>query len=430
MSELPSGEADAPQTTELRGGKRQAAMGFIFATALMDVISLGIMIPVLPNLVKEMVGGDTATATHWTGLFAMSWGVMQFFCSPIMGMLSDRFGRRRVLLISIFGLGVDYIFMALSPNLLFLYIGRLINGATAASFSTAGAYIADITAPENRAKSFGLLGAAFSIGFIIGPAIGGYLGDINIRLPFYVAAGMALINWLYGYFVLPESLPPEKRLKKFNWAKANPIGSLKLLRSHPDLSGLASVTFLFQIAHNVFPSIFVLYAGYRFGWSFAQVGLMMMLVGAIGALIQFLVVGPAVKRLGERGALILGLFSMMVGFVWYASATSGFAFALGVPIAALAALIGPGLNGLMSRRVAPYEQGQLQGANSAIMGVTAILGPPLFTTLFAFSIDNADTFHIPGLPLYVAAFLALCALGLALRVARPAPPPIAEASTP
>jgi MFS transporter, DHA1 family, tetracycline resistance protein len=428
VSDKPTTVEDAPQSTSLGVGKRKAALGFIFATALMDVIALGIMIPVLPNLVKEMVGGDTATATHWTGIFALCWGLMQFFCSPIMGMLSDRFGRRPILLISIFGLGVDYVFMALSPTLAWLFVGRLINGATSASFSTAGAYIADITAPENRAKSFGLLGAAFGIGFIIGPAIGGYLGEISLRLPFYFAAGMALINWLYGFLILPESLPREKRAPRFIWAKANPVGSFRLLRSHKDLIGLAGVGFLFQLAHNVFPSIFVLYTGYRFGWTPGEVGLMLMATGLSSAIVQFTLVGPAVKKLGERGALLVGLMSAVAGFFCYALAPNGFMFALSIPVFALAALIGPGMQGLMTRRVSPSEQGQLQGANSAIMGITAIIGPPIFTTLFAYSITHADSLKLPGLPLYAACLMIVLALGLAFRVAKPPPKPVPESA--
>ncbi len=210
-------------------------MLFIFATALMDVISLGIMIPVLPNLVKQFAGGDTALAAQYTIVFAMTWGLMQFFFGPIVGMLSDRFGRRPVLLLSIFGLGVDYVFMALAPTLGWLFVGRVINGITSASFSTANAYVADVTPPQERAKAFGLLGAAFGVGFIVGPAIGGVLGDINLRLPFWVSAGLAAINWLYGFFVLPESLPPERRTPALNWRKANPVGSLSFLRERTNL---------------------------------------------------------------------------------------------------------------------------------------------------------------------------------------------------
>ena len=218
--------------------QRQAAVRFIFATAVLDIISLGVMVPVLPNLVREMVGGDTAVAADYTMIFTVTWGVMQFVCSPVLGMLSDRFGRRPVLLISIFGLGLDYLLMALAPNLAWLFVGRLINGITASSFSTANAYIADVTEPQDRSKAFGMMGAAFGIGFIVGPAIGGWLGGYDLRWPFYLSAALALANWLYGWFVLPESLPVERRTKTLNWAKANPVGSLELLRAKPGLTGL------------------------------------------------------------------------------------------------------------------------------------------------------------------------------------------------
>jgi DHA1 family tetracycline resistance protein-like MFS transporter len=408
---------------QMTTGRRKAALGFIFATALMDVIALGLMIPVLPNLVKQMVGGDTATATAYTGLFAVSWGLLQFFCSPIQGMLSDRFGRRPVLLLSIFGLGVDYMFMALAPTLGWLFIGRLINGMTSASFSTAGAYVADITEPKDRAKNFGMMGAAFSLGFIIGPAIGGFLGDINLRLPFYVSAAMALTNWLYGFFILPESLPKERRAPKFVWAKANPLGSLKLLRSHSELLGFASITALFQLAHNVFPSIFVLYTGHRFGWTPQQVGFMLMGTGLTSAIVQFLLVKPIVQRLGERGALIVGLISGICGFAVYGFATNTWMFVLGIPVFALAALIGPSNQSLMSQRVKPQEQGQLQGANSAIMGICAIIGPLIFTQLFAWTLHHEDTLKVIGLPMLVSSALMFVALGLTLRTAKPVAEP-------
>lgn len=408
-------------TTELTGGRRKAALGFIFATALMDVIALGVMIPVLPNLVKEMVGGDYAAATRMTGWFAMMWGLLQFVCSPIQGMLSDRFGRRRVLLISIFGLGVDYLFMALAPTLAWLFLGRAINGITSASFSTAAAYVADITPPEDRAKNFGLMGAAFSIGFILGPVIGGKLAQYGIRLPFYVSAGLALTNWLYGFFILPESLPPERRAPRFNWAKANPFGSFKLLRSHHELFGLSGVSFLFSLAHNVFPSIFVLYTGYRFNWTPATVSYMLFATGLTSAIVQFFVVRPAVQRLGERGALLVGLVSAVGGFSVYALAATPLTFVIGIPVFALSALIGPSAQGLMSRRVSPQEQGQLQGALSAINAVCAIIGPPIFTGLFYWTIRHDHQIGIPGVPMAFAAGLILAALLLSLRVAKPAP---------
>jgi DHA1 family tetracycline resistance protein-like MFS transporter len=399
--------------------RRQAALGFIFVTASLDVLSLGVMIPVLPELMKRFNGGDTASTALWIVLFATTWGVMQFFCSPILGMMSDRFGRRPVILTSIFGLGVDFLFMAFAPTLWWLFVGRVFNGMTAASFSTAGAYVADVTKPEERAKGFGLMGAAFGVGFTFGPALGGWLWHFDHRLPFLVCAALALCNWLYGFFVLPESLPPEKRIARFDWTKANPLGSLKLLSSKPDLLGLAGVGFLFQLSHNVLPSIFVLYMGYRYHWPVQTIGLTMMASGISSILMQALIVGPVVKKVGERGALLIGLFSGCVAFVIYALAPTGALYLCGLPIFAFTGLIQPGLQGLMTRRVAPWEQGQLQGANAAIMGVTAIVGPALYLLPFAWAVRHDATLHMPGLPVLIAAALLAGGLVLALRVARP-----------
>jgi len=406
-------------TQMITGKRRQAALGFIFVTAVMDVLSLGVMIPVLPNLVKQFGGGDTAVAADWNVLFATTWGVMQFFCSPILGLMSDRFGRRPVILTSIFGLGVDFLFMAFAPSLWWLFLGRIFNGMTAASFSTAGAYVADVTTPENRAKGFGLMGAAFGVGFTFGPALGGWLWHFDHRLPFLVCAAVALCNWLYGFFVLPESLPPERRVKSFDWKKANPIGSLNLLRSKPNLMGLAGVGFLFQLAHNVLPSVFVLYMGFRYNWSVQAIGLTMMGSGLLSILVQSVVVGRAVKAVGERGALLIGLFSGAVAFLIYALAPTPILYLCGMPIFALTGLIQPGLQGLMSRRVAPYEQGQLQGANSAAMGISAIIGPMLYLAPFAFAVRHDATLHMPGLPIFIASALMLLATILAYGVAKP-----------
>jgi DHA1 family tetracycline resistance protein-like MFS transporter len=400
-------------------GPRKAAVLFIFATALMDVISLGIMIPVLPNLVKQFAGGDTALAAQYTIAFAMTWGLMQFFFGPIVGMLSDRFGRRPVLLLSIFGLGVDYIFMALAPTLRWLFVGRVINGITAASFSTANAYVADVTAPQERAKAFGLLGAAFGVGFIVGPAIGGVLGDINLRLPFWVSAGLAVLNWLYGFFVLPESLPPERRAPALNWRKANPVGALSFLRERTNLFGLVSINVLYLMAHNVFPSIFVLFVGYRFGWGPRAASLMLVATGLSQILVQTLVVGRVVKAAGERGALLIGLVSATLAFVAYGLASTPFWFFCGVPAGALGALVMPGLQSLMSRRVAGNEQGRLQGLNGAFMGLTAIFGPLLYLSLLAFAVRHDAQLHQPGIPVLVAALFCTAAFALALAVAKP-----------
>ena len=391
---------------------RQAGIGFIFATALIDVIAMGVMIPVLPNLVRSMVGGDTAVAADYTMIFAVTWGVMQFVCSPILGMMSDRFGRRPVLLISIFGLGIDYVFMALAPTLGWLFVGRVINGITSASFSTANAYIADITTPENRSKAFGMMGAAFGLGFILGPAIGGFLGQYDLRWPFYLSAALALANWLYGYFILPESLPKERRSKTLNWRKANPVASLDLLTSKPGLFGLASIWFLYQMAHNVFPSIFVLFVGHRFGWGPAEAATMLVVMGVVSVVVQVFLVGRAVRVLGERGALVIGLTCMVAAFFIYSLAPNPWVFYLGQVVGALGGLSGPALQSLMAARVEPSEQGRLQGVNAAMMGICAIIGPAIYLSLLAFAIRQEAWLHLPGLPIMVAG--GFCLLGLAL----------------
>lgn len=417
-----SGAAPPPPSA----GRHQAAFGFIFAASLMNAVSFGIMIPVLPYLVKEFVGGDTALAAQWNVVFGATWGVMQLFCGPILGMLSDRIGRRPVLLISLFGLAVDFLFMAFAPTLMWLFVGRIINGLTAASFSTANAYVADVTPPENRAKTFGIMGSAFSFGFLVGPALGGWLGDFDLRLPFLVAAGLTTLNWLYGFFVLPESLPPEKRVTRFDWRRANPIGSLNFLRSHNELLGLATIGFLFQLAHTVLPAVFVLYAGYRYGWTTGTIGLTMMATGIIGVAVQLLAVGPVVARIGERGALLLGALGGAAGFALYGFAPTGWAYLASAPVFALLNFLQPGLQGLMTRRVGPHEQGQLQGANQSLQGIASVLGPILFGLVFAWAVDNDATLHMPGLAIYLAAGLLVVAFFLGLKVARaPAAEPAA-----
>jgi MFS transporter, DHA1 family, tetracycline resistance protein len=415
--------AKEPQVAPVlpQGGPRKAAVIFIFVTALLDVISLGIMIPVLPNLVKQFAGGDTALAAQYTLAFAVTWGLMQFIFSPIVGMMSDRFGRRPVLLVSIFGLGVDYLFMALAPTLGWLFIGRVINGITAASFSTANAYVADVTEPQERARAFGMLGAAFGVGFLVGPAIGGWLGDINLRLPFWLAAGLATCNWLYGCFVLPESLPPSRRATELNWRRANPVGALAFLRERSSLLGLVTINVLYLFAHNVFPSIFVLYVGYRFNWGPFAAATMLVATGISNILVQTLVVGRVVKAIGERGALLTGLGSAILGFAIYALAPTPPWFFVGIPLGALSALIMPGLQSLMSRRVAGNEQGRLQGVNSAFMGLTAILGPLLYLSTLAFAVRHDAQLHQPGLPIMIATCFCIAALILAVRVAKPVP---------
>jgi DHA1 family tetracycline resistance protein-like MFS transporter len=407
---------DAPATA--RSG-RQAAFGFIFASALMNSISFGLMIPILPNLIKQFTGGDTAAASEWNVLFATTWGLMQFIVGPILGMMSDRYGRRPVLLISMFGLAVDFLFMAFAPSLWWLYVGRILNGLTASSFSTAGAYLADITAPERRAKSFGMLTSAFSFGFLVGPALGGFLGEYSLRLPFLVAAGLTAVNWFYGLLILPESLPPERRLAVYNWSRANPLGSLRLLLAHRGLLALALVAFLFQLAQIVLPQIFVLYTTYRYQWPVWLLGLTFPVTGVMGVIVQMFLVGPAVARFGERRIVLIGAAAGALGFFWYGAATNGWLYLIGAPIFAFSGFIMPGLMGLMTQRVGPSQQGQLQGANQSLQGLAGIIGPILFGETFAWSIRSEATWHMPELAIFIAGGLLTAAFVLAWSVAHP-----------
>jgi DHA1 family tetracycline resistance protein-like MFS transporter len=409
-----------PPTKSVRA-RRAAAFGFIFGSALINAISFGIMIPILPNLIKQFAGGDTAAASEWNVLFSTVWGVMQFVCGPILGMLSDRYGRRPVLLLSISGLFVDFLFMAFAPTLAWLFVGRVLNGVTASSFSTANAYVADITEPKDRAKNFGLMGSAFGFGFVIGPTLGGLLGDISLRLPFILAAALCLINALYGLFILPESLPPERRTASVDWARANPLGSLRFLRERPQLGGLAFVGFLFQLGFTVLPAIFVLYSGYRYHWTPGILGLTFLATGVSQILVQVFVVGPVVNRVGERGAVLLGLGAGAIALLIYATAPTGWTYMTGVPFFALTGLINPGLQGLMTRRVGPQHQGRLQGVFQSFQGIASVVGPPLFGLTFAWAVRDDATLHQPGLPIMIASALFLVAFLLSIRVATPAP---------
>ena len=417
----PSITVEAAQPASPPAG-RSAGFGFIFITALLNALSFGLMIPVLPNLIKHFLGGDFALASEWNVIFATTWGAMQFVCGPILGMLSDRYGRRPVMLLSIGGLGVDFLFMAFAPTLGWLLVGRILNGMTASSFSTANAYLADVTAPEQRAKNFGMLGSAFSFGFLVGPTMGGFLGDIDLRLPFMVAAGLCAVNWVYGYMVLPESLPPEKRIKRFDWAKANPVGALTLLRSHRDLLGLASMSMIFWLAQNVLPNIFILYTGYRFHWTLSIQGLTFIATGLAGIVVQMLLVGPVVKRIGERGAVLLGATTGCLGFLIYALAPNGLIFMCAVPVFAGMSFLMPGLQGLMTQRVGPQQQGQLQGANQGLQGIGAMVGPSLYGLTFAWAVRHDASLHMPGLPILIAAALMGLNLLIGLYRARPRDP--------
>ena len=398
---------------------RRPAITFIFITVVLDVLAMGVMLPVLPELIKEFMGGNTARAAEIFGVFGTVWAGMQFVFSPVMGVLSDRFGRRPVILISNFALGFDYLVMALAPSLAWLFLGRVVSGIAGASFTPAGAYIADVLPPEKRAHGFGLIGAAWGLGFVLGPAMGGVLGATNIRLPFYVAAGLTLLNAMYGLFVLPESLPPERR-RPLNFRRASPVGSLKLLRSHRELLGLATVNFLYYMAHQVLPSVYVLYVGLRYGWGERTIGLTLAGVGLATAIVQGGLVRPVVARFGERRSLMLGLFGGAVGLVLLGLASTPWVFWVGIVLSATMGFYGPSVQGLMTHRVSPSEQGQLQGANSSITGITGMLGPGLFTVTFAYFIGgSARHWHLPGAPFLLAALFLLVGMAVAWRATRP-----------
>ena len=399
---------------------RQAAILFILITVMLDVLSFGIIIPVLPKLVEDFMSGDTAQAASIYGLMGTAWALMQFVCSPIQGALSDRFGRRPVVLLSNVGLGLDYIFMALAPNVAWLFVGRMISGIASSSFSTAGAYIADVTPPEKRAAAFGMIGAAFGLGFILGPAVGGLLGVVDPRLPFWGAAATSLVNACYGFFVLPESLPREKRMS-FAWKRANPVGSLKLLRSHRELFSLAAVVFLGYLAHAVLPSVAVLYVGYRYEWDTKAVGFMLAGAGVSALIVQGLLMRPLTARFGERKTLLAGLLSGALGFAVYGVATDGWIYCAGIPIMAFWGLAGPSVQSFMSRRVSSSEQGQLQGAIAGLSGIAGLIGPGLFTQAFAFFIGAQASWQLPGAPFLLASLLVFVGMAIAWRATRVPP---------
>src|SRR6516225_10335347 len=398
---------------------RGAAVALFFVTILLDTLALGIIIPILPKLIESFVENDTASAARIFGVFGTAWALMQFIFSPLLGSLSDRFGRRPVILLSNFGLAADYVLMALAPSLAWLFVGRVISGITSASISTAFAYIADTTAPDRRAAVFGKIGVAFGAGFVLGPALGGLVGNVSPRLPFWVAAGLGFANGLYGLLILPESLPKERRAA-FRWKSANPIGMLPLLRSSRALAGLQAANFFAQLAHVVLPSTFVLYAGYRYGWDVKAVGLTLAIVGVCSMVVQGAAIGPMVKLLGERRALLLGLACGAAGFLIFGAAPTGLIFCIGIPVMALWGVAGAATQALMTRLVGPDQQGQLQGATASVQSLSQLLGPFLFTLTFAYFIGTSAPAKLPGAPFLLAALLLVLALMIAARFTSPA----------
>ncbi|MGI9090807.1 MAG: TCR/Tet family MFS transporter [Gemmatimonadaceae bacterium] len=387
------------------------AFGFIFVTVLLDMLGFGIIAPILPGLIEKLLHGDVGRTSQYMGLFVSTWALMQFFCSPILGVLSDRYGRRPVILLSNFGLGLDYFVMALAPTVGWLFLGRVLSGITSSSMATANAYVTDITAPEKRARAFGLLGAAFGVGFVLGPAMGGWMGSYNPRLPFWVAGALSLMNALYGFIILPESLAPEHRQRTIRWKLANPLASLKLLRSHRELFALTGINMLGYLAHEVYATVFVLYTMYRYGWSEKTVGMSLAVVGISYMITSATLVGPFVKRFGERHALFSGLLFGALGFALFGLATTGWLFLVAIAVNSLWGLAGAPAQSLMTRHVSVAEQGQLQGALSSLRGMAMIVGPGLFAGVFAISIKLRPA--IPGAPWFRSALFLVSSVILA-----------------
>ena len=399
---------------------RRAALAFVFVTVLLDILAFGMIIPVLPHLLASFLEGNLARTAIVHGLFASSFMVMQFIFSPVQGALSDRFGRRPIILLSNLGLGLDFLLMAVAQTLPLLFIGRVLSGITSASFSTANAYIADVTPPEKRAAAYGKLGMAFGLGFVLAPALGGMLGEAHPRLPFWIAAGLSLANFCYGYFVLPESLPPERRAP-FSWKRANPIASLAFLAHHPEVFALAGVMFLIGLAHIVYPSTFVLYADYRFGWGAQMVGYTLAGVGVLSIIVQGGLIKRFVKAFGERRTLLMGLGFGAAGFILYGLAPSGPWFWAAMPIAALWGIATPAAQALMTRQVSPSEQGRLQGSIGSLNSVAGIIAPTIFTRAFSDAAERGPGNAWVGVTFWIAGAMLLTALLLAWRATRSDP---------
>ncbi len=398
---------------------RRAALAFVLVSLVLDMLAVGIIVPVLPMLVLGFEGGDSVRAAALVGTFGATFATMQFLFAPVLGLLSDRLGRRPVIIASNIAFGLDYLLMAWAPSVGWLFLGRVLAGICAATVSAPSAYIADVTPPEKRAAAFGWIGAAFGLGFVLCPAVGGVLGAIHPRLPFLTAAVLCLLNALYGAFVLPESLAVENR-SRVDLRRANPLAGLRFLRAHGAVFGLVGVVFLSRVAHDALPSTFVIYAQHRFGWNVVMMGGALAVMGISAALVQAGLTRSFVNRLGERGSLLLGLAFGVVGFALTGLAATTPLFCAAIPLIALWGIANPATQGLLSRRVGPDEQGRLQGLIAAVQGVAGIIGPPLFTGAFGAAVGGPLTrLGLAGLPFVLAGVILALGAVLAARVTRP-----------
>jgi len=394
--------------------KRSPALIFIFITLLIDVTGLGIIIPVIPKLIGNLIGGDLSQAAVYGAWLISAYAITQFFFAPIIGGISDRYGRRPVLLASLFGFGMDYLLVAFAPSITWLFAGRIIAGIMGASFTTAGAYIADISSAENRAQNFGIIGAAFGLGFIIGPVIGGLLGEVGPRIPFLAAAGLTLLNWLYGFFILPESLKPENR-RKFEWKRANPFGTLKALIRFPVIAGLLVALAFLYIASHAVQSNWSYFTIERFKWTEAQIGISLGVVGVTFALVQGLLIRKIIPKLGNEKSVYVGFGLSAAGFLLYAFASQGWMMYVFTIVYCLGGIAGPALQGIMSGVVPANEQGELQGGFTSLMSLASIIGPLMMNGLFAFFTKADAPVYFPGAAMLLGAVLTVISTILARR---------------
>jgi len=393
---------------------RKPALNFVFVTLLLAVTGFGLLIPVLPKLVVRFQGNDVSAGAHAYGWLVSIFSLMQFITSPILGALSDRFGRRRIILIATAGSAIDYVIMANAPNLSWLFVARMISGMTAGVLATANAYVVDVTPPEKRAQSFGLLGAAFGLGFVIGPALGGFLGNFNLRLPFWFAAGCSALNWLWGFFVLPESLKPENR-RAFDWKRANPIGALLALKRFPAVLGLTECYFCWWLAQTMLQATWALYTDKRYGWSPFQIGLSLMAAGALMGFVQAVLVKRIVPKLGEPRAVVLGLCISALAFTGYGLAPFGWLVYVIVFVGSMAGIAGPALQGYITKHVPPNEQGAVQGVFMGLSSLANIPGPFIATWSFGWAVAAGRSVHVPGIAFFEGAAVVSIALLLAMR---------------